>query len=505
MNHFNKKKAITWLIVLAGLLVLAQSLAAQSSPTLLVSMTGEGAQHRFGHGVASAGDVNGDGHPDVIVGAYGYNVRTGRAYVYHGGPTIDATPELTLTGESVLDEFGWAVASAGDVNGDGYADVIVGADWNDAGDDDAGRAYIYHGGPDMDGVADVTLTGEADGDWFGSAVSSAGDVDDDGYADVIVGAIYAGEESEGCAYVYHGGPAMDATADLILAGQASDDTFGEAVASAGDVNGDGYPDLIVGASGNDSGAAFVYHGGPGMDATADLILAGETQNDAFGWAVAGAGDVNDDGYADVIVGATSAGGDGAGQVYIFFGGTAMDAVADLTLAGEATDDRFGWSVSAAGDVDGDGYADLIVGAPSAGAEGAGRAYLYLGGAAMDNLADAVIDGEAADDLFGESVASAGDVDGDGHDDVLTGAGGQDAGASNAGKAYVYSLIAPCSPLFGDLDCDCDVDIVDIMLVASRWNTSVGDDDYDPAYDLDDSGDIDIVDIMLVAVHWGEIC
>lgn len=109
-----------------------------------------------------------------------------------------------------------------------------------------------------------------------------------------------------------------------------------------------------------------------MDATADVILTGKAAEDAFGWSAAGAADMNGDGNADVIVGAISVGGERAGRAYIFFGGPAMDAVADVTLAGEATGDEFGWSVAPAGDVDGDGYADVIVGAPSAGVEGAGR-------------------------------------------------------------------------------------------------------------------------------------
>jgi hypothetical protein len=344
----------------------------------------------FGASVAGAGDVNGDGYADLIVGAYGNNAGgadAGRAYVYHGGPGADAVADLTLTGAAASEHFGISVSGAGDVNGDGYADVIVGADGNDAGGTEAGRAYVYHGGPGADAVADLTLTGAAANDEFGLSVSGAGDVNGDGYADVIVGAYLndAGGADAGRAYVYFGGPGADAVADLTLTGAAASDNFGVSVSGAGDVNGDGYGDVIVGAYLNDAGGrnagrASVYHGGPGADAVADLTLTGAAAGDLFGVSVSGAGDVNGDGYGDVIVGAdlNDAGGSSAGRAYVYHGGPGADAVADLTLTGAAVGDLFGVSVSGAGDVNGDGNADVIVGAygnDSGGAD-AGRAYLY---------------------------------------------------------------------------------------------------------------------------------
>ena len=149
----------------------------------------------------------------------------GRAYVYYGGPGADAVADLTLTGEAAGDLFGYSVSGAGDVNGDGYADVIVGAYSDDAGGSDAGRAYVYFGGPGADAVADLTLTGAAASDWFGWSVSGAGDVNGDGYADVIVGGHSddAGGMDAGRAYVYFGGPGADAVADLTLTGAAAGD------------------------------------------------------------------------------------------------------------------------------------------------------------------------------------------------------------------------------------------------------------------------------------------
>jgi hypothetical protein len=162
--------------------------------------------------------------------------------VLTASPALAASIQTLIapTGAAAGDVFGLSVSSAGDVNGDGYADVIVGAPGNDTAGTDAGRAYVFYGGPGADAAADLTLTGAGAGDVFGFSVSSAGDVNGDGYADVIVGAL-GSEPGGGRAYVYFGGPGADAVADLTLMGAAgSFDGFGWSVSSAGDVNGDGY-------------------------------------------------------------------------------------------------------------------------------------------------------------------------------------------------------------------------------------------------------------------------
>ncbi|MCP4535514.1 MAG: hypothetical protein GY832_00035, partial [Chloroflexi bacterium] len=409
-----------------------------SSPSW--TATGENTNNSFGTSVASAGDVNGDGYADVIVGAYRYNGFQGRAYVYHGaGAGLAATPALTLTGESTNDYFGVSVASAGDVNGDGYADVIVGAE---AYNSTQGRAYVYHGaGAGLAATPALTLTGESTNNNFGWSVASAGDVNGDGYADVIVGA-YRYNGFQGRAYVYHGaGAGLAATSALTLTGENTGDWFGRSVASVGDVNGDGYADVIVGAesypSGGDQGRAYVYHGaGAGLAATPALTLTGESTGDYFGGSVASAGDVNGDGYADVIVGAWGypSGGD-QGRAYVYLGaGAGLAATPALTSTGENIGNWFGASVARAGDVNGDGYADVIVGAYHYNSE-QGRAYVYHGaGAGLAAALALTLTGESTYDDFGVSVASAGDVNGDGYADVIVGASRYN---SNQGRAYVY--------------------------------------------------------------------
>jgi hypothetical protein len=413
--------------------------------------TGQAAGDQFGVSVSTAGDVNGDGYRDIIVGAQGNDAGgtdAGRAYIFFGGISIDNTADVTMTGEAAGRFFGSTVSTAGDVNGDGYSDVIVGAFLNDAGGTDAGRAYIYFGGTSMDNTADVTMTGEAAGDRFGISVSAAGDVNGDGYSDVIVGATLsdAGGTDAGRSYIYIGGTSMDNTADVIMTGEAANDNFGISVSTAGDVNGDGYSDVIVGANfsdagGSNAGRSYIYFGDASMDNTADVTMTGVAAGDFFGYSVSTAGNVNGDGYSDVIVGAriNDAGGTDAGRAYIYFGGALMDNTADVIMTGEAAGDLFGSSVSTAGDVNGDGYSDVIVGANAndAGGSNAGRVYVYFGGTSMDNIADVIMTGEAASDFFGTSVSTAGDVNGDGYSDVIVGAFGNDAGGSAAGRAYIY--------------------------------------------------------------------
>ncbi len=393
---------------------------------------GQGNFDSFGNSVASAGDVNGDGYDDIIVGAYGYtspNFNKGKAYIYFGGPAMDNTADVTMEGEAALHYFAFSVAAAGDVNGDGYADVIVGAYGSTVY---AGRAYIFFGGAVMDNIADKVMEGEATNNYFGQSVSTAGDVNGDGFSDVIVGA-YGNTSSTGRAYVYYGGTNMNTVVDVTMSGQAAFDQFGVSVSTAGDVNGDGYSDVIVGAFGNSSnaGRTYIYFGGATMDNIADLTMSGEGANQYFGVSTSTAGDVNGDGYDDVIVGAYSY-GSSVGRAYLYYGGAAMNNIVDVTMTGEASGVWFGVSVSTAGDLNGDGYSDVVVGAFGY-ANNSGRAYVYFGGTRMNNTADKTLTGEQVSN-FGYSVASAGDVNGDGYSDLLVGGKGFNSGT---GRVYLY--------------------------------------------------------------------
>jgi hypothetical protein len=398
-----------------------------------LSMSGVTINDGLGNSVSSAGDVNGDGYSDVIVGVPGYSSNRGAAYIFYGGAVMNNVADVTPvpnTNININDFFGGSVSSAGDVNGDGYSDVIVGRRGSSS---NTGDAFIYYGADSMNGSSDKRLIGEAPNNYFGSSVSSSGDVNGDGYSDVIVGA-YQNSSFKGRAYIFFGGLLMDDIADLKMTGNTSGDILGNSVSTAGDVNSDGYSDVIVGAYGYSSqtGRAYLFYGGMNMDTLSDLTMTGEAAGSQFGYSVSSAGDVNGDGYSDVMAGALGY-SSSTGRAYIFFGGMTMDAAADVTITGENTNNFFGISVSSAGDVNGDGYSDVIAGAYGY-SSSAGRTYLFLGGGAMNNVADVTMTGESANNFFGISASSAGDVNGDGYSDLISGAPGF---SSERGRSYIY--------------------------------------------------------------------
>jgi hypothetical protein len=410
---------------------------------------------QFGASVATAGDVNGDGYGDVIVGAHFYDggqSDEGRAFVYPGSAAgLSTTPAWTAESDQASAEFGTSVATAGDVNGDGYADVIVGAYVYDNGQGNEGRAYVYTGSASgLGAVAVWTAESDQASAQFGVSVATAGDVDGDGYGDVIVGAHFYdnGQSNEGRAFVYHGSAAGLAVAPGWTAdGDQDFPDFGTSVATAGDVNGDGYSDVIVGARKYDNGEpdegrAFVYHGSAAGPGTAPAWTAEADQAGAgFGRSVATAGDVNGDGYDDVIVGAHEYdnGESNEGRAYVYHGSaTGLAATPAWTAESDHPGDNFGWSAATAGDVNGDGFSDVIVGAPIHGIANLGLARVYHGSA--DGLLGTPawsVESDQGGSQFGWSVATAGDVNGDGFSDVIVGAFWYNNGQAVEGRVFVY--------------------------------------------------------------------
>ena len=409
-------------MLLFVIVILSANKVVFAQAQLVKNFVGEGTNNYFGCSVSSAGDVNKDGYDDVIVGAY----NNKSAYIYFGGSSMGDTPDVTITDET-FSFFGWSVSSAGDVNKDGYDDVII-------GETGYGVVYIYFGGSSMNSNynttdADVTIIGANEGYNFGCSVSSAGDVNGDTYDDVIIG-----ESDNNLVYIYFGGSSMDVTADVTMTGS---DHFGFSVSGAGNVNGDTYDDVIVGNWMYPGyGEAYIYLGGSSMDNTADITLTGDVYEGYFGYSVSGAGDVNGDTYDDVIVGEYV-----AQKALIFYGGSSMDVTADVILTGELGNTYFGNSVSGAGDVNGDTYDDVIVGSSRYNNTYTGRTYIFYGGSSMNNTADVTMTGENEGDYFGWSVSGAGDVNGDTYDDVIIGA---EYYNSSTGKSYIYS--DPAAPM-----------------------------------------------------------
>ena len=373
----------------------------------------------YGATVAMVGDVNGDGFGDYLVRSNGDEATPGRAptprvSIGFGGATDPPAPNAMLTA-GIVDDENMAAAGIGDVNGDGYDDFAFGA--IDAGTDHAAippaRVEIHFGGPSLRDAADLTLFGTTSPDFFGSAIAGGGDINGDGYPDLVVGS----HQNGNLVRVYYGGPAMDDVADATLAPPAQQaDLFGFSVAIVGDMNNDGFDEVVVGAPGSDGhpsplGRAYVYFGGAPMHTIPDVTFSSGVEAEWFAKIVASAGDVNGDGFGDVAVvtrGVQAMFPSGVpgrtatdGRVDIFFGGPTMDTAPDVTVgAGPSDPSPRGF---AATDLDGDTLPELIVGRWVTDSSGKGEVAIFRGsdGYAAPSL---VLSGEAPGDFFGAKIA-----------------------------------------------------------------------------------------------------
>ncbi|WP_159396901.1 FG-GAP-like repeat-containing protein [Sorangium cellulosum] len=323
----------------------------------------------FGSSLSCAGDVDGDGLADILVGAPSSDAHNGEARLYFsdGGEDFSGRFVDRLSGMREDGQFGGSVAAVGDVNGDGFDDVAVG-EWA------APYAYLYMGDASGRLSRSVELSLGVSAQDLSAMASSAGDVNGDGFSDVMVSFVSSSSARHQTVRLYSGGPGatLDAEPEMELMPPTEDSSFASAAASAGDMNGDGFGDVIVGSPGIDR--AYIYLGSPeGLNPVPDLTLDGQGST-SFGLVVASAGDMNGDGFGDVAVGtADYVGSPGAVYVYAGGAGAALDNRPDVAFHAPALGDGFGSVLGSSGDLNGDGYSDLVVAAPSGDA-----VYIFLG-------------------------------------------------------------------------------------------------------------------------------
>ena len=410
---------------------------AAGDTSILYSFSGDSAGDSFGSSVSSAGDVNGDGYPDLVVGApYDDNngIDSGSARVLSG---LDGNILYVFNGTAAGDRFGTSVSNAGDVNGDSYADVVVGAPFDDSNGADSGSARVFSG---LDGSIIYIFNGDSPGDRFGISVGTAGDVNKDNSSDVIVGAYLDDNNGtdSGSARVFSG---ADGNIIYTFNGASAYEYFGYSVSDAGDVNSDTYADLIVGAPRIYSGGTRYARLFSGLSGSAIYTFNEVSADSDFGYSVSGAGDVNGDGYDDVIIGSPREPDldpqfyELAGAARVYSGKT---YTVIYTLRGKYHD-QFGASVSGAGDINADGYADFIIGLPNCyngECYGKGAARVYSGiNAALIYTAS----GDQNWDEMGFSVSGAGDVNGDGYEDLVAGARYSDKVGVSSGSVSVIDV------------------------------------------------------------------
>jgi len=406
------KKILLVLILVLNLVLNTKSYSQKFdySKLFIGEAPSTGGMSLFGNSIADAGDFNGDGFNDIVVGALFYG-NNGSSFLFYGGTNADETIDLVFNFPQNYNNFGTSVSSAGDFNNDGFDDIIISAN---------NIVFLYFGNNQNDGEPDLIFYSENNGVYFGATLASSGDINNDGFDDLIIGD-RGYDISYGRAYIYYGNNILDNNVDLYLYSDNENANFGNSVSTAGDVNNDGFDDFLVGFSDgiNNAGKVNLYFGSANPDNESDFSFSGvDMNNERMEFQVATAGDVNNDGYDDFLVGGNQP-YSYFGIAYLFLGGVTINQEPLLTFNQYISDDEFAKSFASAGDINNDGFDDIIIGAEYTN-NMFGATYIYYGGTNPDNIADFTINFDSQA-LFGNSVATCKDFNGDNISDLLIGA------------------------------------------------------------------------------------
>ena len=383
----------------------------------------------FGAVVHGGWDVNLDGYDDYLVASPGAD----RVQVFSGASGAQL---FEMTGEVSGDSFGSSAAFVPDLDGDGHPEILIGAQYHSSFVTHGGRAYLYSGAT---GQLLATRSSQHFGARFGYSVGSAGDIDGDGTHDIMVGAPYEVIPAMGfvgAVFVFSG---ESMAPILALYGENADDLFGCTLTQIGDANGDGKDDVVIGArwndqNGNNAGKIYFYSGLSGIPYR---LRWGENGGDQFGSALSNGGDINGDGVLDVIVGAMQHDAFGIGNPGRAYAYSGFDGALLHVWNGTLQQERLGAAVAITDDLDGDGLNDVLISAPIGGStlQGTGQVTAYSGLTGSLLFAE---QGEALGDVFGSSISAGGDMNGDGHSEILVSALGVAVGGQEVGRTYAIS-------------------------------------------------------------------
>jgi hypothetical protein len=446
-----------------------------------ITFIGATAGDQLGYSVCVGGDINGDSKADILLGGPGYSSNTGIVYAIYGAASMtnvdmsSFSGGITITGTAAVSRLGTTVDIGGDANGDGKADMLVGAPLYSTY---TGKAYVIYGGTSMTnvvtsslGTAGVTISGALSNTLASFGLSLNYDHNDDGVADPVVGA-YGHNSNQGRTYLVLGSAALaslsvaDVPGQQYLTGPIGAGKSSYSLDSGGDINGDSKTDLVIGTPETTAGGTVsVLFGGAVWTPINNLVIpvgsgftiTGPAAGCLTGESVSMGGDVNGDGIDDMLIGAPGC-SSAAGTVYLVYGKTipasftlSSSMTQGISFAGASAGDQVGQSVAIGGDFNGDGKADILIGAPGY-SSNTGIVYLIYGSASLTNLAlgsflassGIKITGEYTGCFTGFSVSLRGDVNGDGYADILIGAYGY---ASSKGKSYlIYGTASPINIL-----------------------------------------------------------